>query len=782
MRRAVNVLVFPVLGLLTLAVAVTPVRSAHAQTLDLDGVRSGPAIPAENAAIELFRVLEGEKRELDMQAARLAAEAKLGAEAKVKLRQIAMALLQQGAGRPWSQSAPVVFGLRLANIMTRLDRAIDAATQGKRVDGSALSPTDARAVSDALRKLTVTQLDGLRASMTSSTTTPAAITRALAESLGPVASVLQLTEGATLPDAWPVLATAGGSGNPARAEPTSARPMPTATDAASVAAAIERLDAGGAKDAARAVLSHATKDSIADDSLLRTITANCDALQWSTELRSGSRVPPIDASALAAVERRATSALERLAAALSAVPIDAAGVASVAAQADALAPSLEASRAMLAMREASWATDASRQALADACASLCAAELPSEAAERSRARLAERILEACTAADLLSRAEASEAPRDLKDVVRALDREARNSVRTLPGVFAEMTRDPSRAVDPAALSGVTRVTTLAADRTRLVELQGLIDRIGGVQPKAGRSFAAVAKRLARMLLDPIKRSDAQVAFAAIESQAASALPLPFEDELNRGSDRAEALTGGNSRRVLETAATMRVAWVESIGGGNFGGPASQRLDLVARYCAALRDVAQLSAPITREEGDRLASWGGWAARRALLAPAATDLDARAILASRSLIAMGANGDATAFTRDLVALEQDLPLVRLTARLERTLAPSLASDPTSTAAMLAAIVDAPAPTAALAREWDRLLTLNRALLEAEFARRTGQTAYRAALSEYISTLAGDIETSAFGTRPAVGAVPGFDGTATEDATGRQRRSTEKPRAR
>jgi hypothetical protein len=56
------------------------------------------------------------------------------------------------------------------------------------------------------------------------------------------------------------------------------------------------------------------------------------------------------------------------------------------------------------------------------------------------------------------------------------------------------------------------------------------------------------------------------------------------------------------------------------------------------------------------------------------------------------------------------------------------------------------------------------------------------AYRKALAEYISALAGDIETSAFGARPTIGAVPGFDGAPAEDAEDRQRRSTEKPRAR
>jgi hypothetical protein len=121
-------------------------------------------------------------------------------------------------------------------------------------------------------------------------------------------------------------------------------------------------------------------------------------------------------------------------------------------------------------------------------------------------------------------------------------------------------------------------------------------------------------------------------------------------------------------------------------------------------------------------------------------------------------------------------------VRLAARLERLLGPSLQSDPDSTAAMLAPILTVPAPDAALAREWERLLTLNRALLEAEFARRTGNLAYRTALGEYIAALAGDVETAAFGARPTIGAVAGFDGMPTEEPTDRPRRSNERTRAR
>ena len=68
------------------------------------------------------------------------------------------------------------------------------------------------------------------------------------------------------------------------------------------------------------------------------------------------------------------------------------------------------------------------------------------------------------------------------------------------------------------------------------------------------------------------------------------------------------------------------------------------------------------------------------------------------------------------------------------------------------------------------------------VEAEFARRTGNLAYRTALGEYIATLAGDIETAAFGARPAIGAVAGFDGMPVEDEKDRPRRSNDRSRSR
>jgi hypothetical protein len=76
---------------------------------------------------------------------------------------------------------------------------------------------------------------------------------------------------------------------------------------------------------------------------------------------------------------------------------------------------------------------------------------------------------------------------------------------------------------------------------------------------------------------------------------------------------------------------------------------------------------------------------------------------------------------------------------------------------------------PRGDAAFVREWPRLLMLDRALLESEFARRKGVSSMRDDLAAFMADLARDIEVGAFGAPVSVGAVPGFDGTAVDGAT-------------
>jgi len=784
----------------------TGVTTASAQTLDLDGVRAGPRLPAENGALDLAQALEDERSALEAASAGFRDEARASAHARMRLRQVAVSLLRSGANRPWSESAPTVLGLRVANLLRPADAAIEAAAAGRRLrDGRPLPEIDARKALEAVALLGAAPLDRLHAAVRGDAADPAKIISELARVLGPLAVIVGIVEEAEPANPWPpdLRTPSGAAAASPRASPEASVPASLALD--SLRARLARLEAGCAQasrdDGCRAalapigaIIARAAADPVADRALLRGVAAALRLAEWIASAEATPPPRPIDEATIALVRSRLASAAEAGARALAAEaeerdPTDAsappeerepsmddrdgAGHAEgsrTLAELVALEAIVDACDGMLAVRRMQASSDLARKALSEAIAALVAAADRGGASARAAVRAAARIAEACAAAERLERGAAGEAPREYREVVRALDREARIALRALPDAFRNLASEPARATDPGALAPLTRVQTLDADRARIVAMQGLVARIAAVRPRATQAIEGSTRRLARLLLDPIKRSDAQRGFASVEAMAEAAFPLPFEDELLRRSDRAMALTTGQPERVLEIAAEARIAWAEAVARGDLGGEDAVWLDEVARFLGALRDLSALSAPVTRAEADRLASWGGWASRRALIAPATVDLEARAGLAARSLVASAASGDRRDFRRDLAALERGLPLVRLVARLERAIAPALDAVPSTTAAMLAPLVHGPGPDAAFVREWPRLLMLDRALIESEYARRKGTTALRDELALFMAELARDIEVGAFGAAAAIAAVPGFDGSVEDGPTG------------
>ena len=755
MRLTRGLLLATALGV---GVGVALARGAAAQELKLDAVPEGPRIPADNAASDLAARLEAEHAELAALAERSAGEGRSAAAAKARLRTIAAYLLRSGAGRPWAESAPAVFGARISLLIGRTDALIDLAAKGRGARDRPLSQSDAGRAVRLLDALGSASIDPLRRA---SIAKPDALARETADALRVALAALDeltvLLEPAQELNPWPVVAAPTGAQSAAPQANDRAGAAPS-VDALLVAT--EALPEGEARAAIRESMPAAGgAGAIPPDDRQRLMNA-VEAAQWLESVRNGA--PPLRIPG-AAVE----SALAGVAALVRAAAADGAGASLARASLDALRPRVAAGRAMLDLECLKNLSESERANLADAVASLFASAGGDIETERARARVAERITDACGRANRLDDPLAGTAPRDLKDALRQLDREVKSAIRALPEAVKLAAADPNAASDPSRLSGFERLRTLEQDRARILSLQAIIDSISSVQPSSGRAFAGVARRLARMLLDPLRRSDAQLAFVTLEAQYGSAFPLPYEDSLRRRTPRALELADRAPELLLERAGRVRSAWCEAIGRGDFGGEAALRLSEAARLCQALADLDQVIVPIDRAASDRLCMWGGWATRRALAAPATQDLTARANLAVRSFVAVRSTETQAAFARDLDALERAIPIVRFTAAVERAVGPELRGDADSVRGMLAPIIAAPAAGAFLAEEWDRLLMLHRAMIESERARRTANGAQQRALDAYMAELARDLESRAFGPPRVISRVPGFDGSVRDD---------------
>ena len=720
--------------------------AAHAQTLNLGGVPAGPTLPEKNAASDLADSLELEARAIVAESDGLEGEAKAGAMARAKVRAVAAHLLRAGSIKGWDESAPAVGGARLALMVGRIDGLIGLAVAGRAVRERELPPSDAKRALALLQALGSMSTDQIRRAMIAPPERLAGeVARAASATLAPLAELAELLEGAQNDDPWPVLIDARAS------QPDRAAAPRTASE---LEASAKSMPEGAERDAALAAVAWAAATQAASYDLA-TVALALDALRWLVDMKAAGAPYPLEQPAMESAIAWITAALR----ALSEPSTAPAARSSL----DALSATAPAARAMLDFRKTDGLTDAARRALADAAAALLAADAGTPDRERERMRASARISEACACADRLEKSLVAAAPKDLRDLLRQFDRDARVAVRALPQAFQAIASNPAASVEPGNLSALERVRTLEADRARILALQSMIDSIGAVRPTAGRGFAGIAKRLTKLLTDPLKRSEGQTAFAAVQSQFSAAFPFAYEEELNRRTPRATELAGGIPEKVIERAAAIRAEWCDAVGRGDFGGDASRRLDLAARLCRALRDLNQVIEPIDRAAGDRLGMWGPWPMRRAMIAPATQDLVARAALASRSFVAANAPDGRATFERDLAALETAIPLVRLAAALERKVSPALRGDPETVGAQLAPLLAVPQPGAYLSSDWSRLLAMHRAMMELEHARRVGEPKLRDALNEYLAALAREIDQAAFGAPRPIVKVPGFDGT-------------------
>ena len=405
-------------------------------------MKPGPTLPAANASTDLGGELESEAKVLFAEATRRTAEAKAAVEARARLRALGAFLLQNGATRPWDESAPTVAGMRVVGILKRADALIAATLAGNHSrDGKPLTPDEAKRAIAALDAIARMPLDRVRtACATKPSELQAQLLEALAVTLAPLAELCQIVEGLALEDPWPVVIDARVE----RAERLELR-----ASIASLRVKVNSLppDAGGAS-AVAAITSLATRGASSLVRVdLRLIDNAADTLFWLHQL-SISRPPrPMPDPAIRRAIDRIALALDDLAHTSESTSGGTRGSTTGGTRGSdprqklaAIETIARASRTMIEMREDGAQSDASRTNLSDASSALLGAELSGD--ERARARVASRIEVACAAAKRLQSKNSAEPPRDLKDVIRVLDKDARFAVQALPAAFAAMSVDP----------------------------------------------------------------------------------------------------------------------------------------------------------------------------------------------------------------------------------------------------------------------------------------------------------------------------------------------------
>jgi len=439
------------------------IESAAAQTLDLGGIPPGPTLPEKNAASDLAETLEVETRSIVAELSGLEGEAKAGALAKAKVRAIAAHLLRTGSIKGWDESAPAVSGARLALLIGRVDGLIELAVTGRATRERELSPTDAKRALALLRAIDGATSEQIRRAMVAPTPKLASeVTRALASTLAPLAELASLLEGGQNDDPWPVLIDARASQADRMPSPRSigelealARAMPDCPEREALAAAV-----------ASSAAAHAAPYDLA------ALASAAETLRWLVESRSAGAPYPFELAALESAISWITRALREIASGA-----DASAVAIARTSLDALSTTAPAARSMIDFRKTDGLTEPARRALSDAAAALLAADAGTSERERERVRAAARISEACACAERLDKSLVTAAPKDLRDLLRQFDRDARIAVRALPQAFQAIASSPIDSVEPGNLSALDRIKSLESDRLRILALQSMIDSI-----------------------------------------------------------------------------------------------------------------------------------------------------------------------------------------------------------------------------------------------------------------------------------------------------------------
>ena len=731
--------------------------NAHAQILNLDVAPSGPALPKLNAASALAQELINEAEQIEQSLLQQAGHERIASEARACLRRTGALLLGPNDARPWSESAAVVAGLRLARMRSNVDSLLQAFSNERRAESAATQAAFTMAelisVDRSLQEFAGSALELMRRADPANAEV---LGNAAADALAPLADAIVVLEGRELPNPWPRSQTRAPSGESLATLSTLDRPCDPATIELRVAnetglsdAFRDAILASLAKDRplpldARAMriepLVHlaisARRSGVLRDATLAVLEAEC--ISACLAIRDGvpstnadnladTATPRMQASPLLSIERCAVELASLLMQIKQRIALD---------------------------REPEKVHDSLR-VLANECATARFGTSVDDG-EARRAAL-ERCNEVLSLAIMARMQPAHDFGRELQDIALQLERDSRNAELSALRSLEQIASGATSFADPETVSALERVRSLTMDRLDLKELSNTVDRITALKPSLAVEMDRRARLIARLLVDKFKRPDAIRALSALRDQTAQYAPFPLETRLKRDDAALTDSCGSSCAAIGEIGGARRIEWAQSWARGDTDSSAFARMDRFVRLTRALRTIAgRPDSTISRRVTDSISMWGNWCVSRAAFVPATTDGAALLRLACASLLA----GSEEQFDADLNRLEATIPIATLVESLG-AVGGSYINAPVAASSDIAPLAVRAPTDAWLLSERARFAVLCRSLLELEGARTRGDATLELSLRAFASSIAQDLNNIIDPPAKPTGQIPSID---------------------
>ncbi len=324
--------------------------------------------------------------------------------------------------------------------------------------------------------------------------------------------------------------------------------------------------------------------------------------------------------------------------------------------------------------------------------------------------------------------------RDLRHSWRKLHDGYRRTERAIVEALPRLTTSPDALADPALASLVSDHRQYLDDLQRLEALPRWLETIRQTAPRAAGPFGGRVRRIISDLGDQARRQQAIEALDDLDRRMRSYFPMPFEARLIDGDRAAIIATGGLTGQLAAEIDRQRRDWAGAWGAGNER-DIQQRLDMLRQ----LTLIMATSAPLLERglDADLLNRWAAWELDAMTIARLVGDLGSRLKLASTAAI----EGDDSSLGEQLDRIRA--PEAALLSALLETLQAPISTLPSGPLSIMGQSISPPTPDAWMLGHRRELADLCRYTMELEYARTTGRGQLAEALSTWVAGLAGTL---------------------------------------